>query len=434
MEGTPHLLTDVKFSERRRGYAPEEVDNFLERVSAAVAQLQDKLRDATARAEEADARINEAKRAQTVAEAQVDQLKAELTKASEGAPPTPTPAPAPAPRAATGDPVADAEAASTLLLMAKKTADATIEDARNEAETTLADAQSRAATLVTDAEAESTRIRTDAERIAEDLVHEQRAAALAEVLVLEELKGSIQADIDALQRHVDRERGDLRAAVARLSEVIDNPAALRVGAAPVGDTPGIDALVAPAAGVEAIDEVDDVAPVADDLVSDTEPDAEPDVVGRDEDSAVDGESTGAEPELEGDAEHEGDGDAVGGESGESGQADAAIDVDVVDITDDASDEPVVAEAEAGAEAETEATSDAEADAEVEAGPTHQLFADESETDVDGPPTQAFQPFADDVSRDGFDAPRDEDEDKAMRAFFETDFESMEADKRSRWRR
>ena len=48
------ILTDVKFSERRRGYDPEEVDNFLERVSDPVAQLQDKLREATARAEEAD--------------------------------------------------------------------------------------------------------------------------------------------------------------------------------------------------------------------------------------------------------------------------------------------------------------------------------------------------------------------------------------------
>jgi len=48
--GTPHLLTDVRFSVSRKGYDPDEVDNFLERVSAAVAQLQDKLRQATASA------------------------------------------------------------------------------------------------------------------------------------------------------------------------------------------------------------------------------------------------------------------------------------------------------------------------------------------------------------------------------------------------
>ena len=48
MDGNPQLLTDVKFSTHRKGYDPDEVDNFLERVSAAVAQLQDKLRQATA--------------------------------------------------------------------------------------------------------------------------------------------------------------------------------------------------------------------------------------------------------------------------------------------------------------------------------------------------------------------------------------------------
>ena len=47
--GTPHLLTDVRFSVSRKGYDPDEVDNFLERVSGAVAQLQDKLRQSTAR-------------------------------------------------------------------------------------------------------------------------------------------------------------------------------------------------------------------------------------------------------------------------------------------------------------------------------------------------------------------------------------------------
>jgi cell division initiation protein len=67
MEGTPQLLTDVKFSQHRRGYDPDEVDNFLERVSAAVAQLQDKLRQATERAEVADLQLAEARRLQVEA-------------------------------------------------------------------------------------------------------------------------------------------------------------------------------------------------------------------------------------------------------------------------------------------------------------------------------------------------------------------------------
>lgn len=410
MDGTPHLLTDVKFSERRRGYAPEEVDNFLERVSAAVAQLQDKLRDATTRAEEADARVSEAKRAQTVAEAQVDQLKAELQKAGGAASDAPAPAPAPV-AAPASDPANDAEAASTLLLMAKKTADATIEDARHEAQTAVADAQAKATTLVADAEAEAAAIRSNAQRIADDLEQEQRAAARAEVVSLEEMKGSIRADIDALQRHVEREREDLRAAVARLSEVIDNPTALRVGEAPVVDTPGIDDVVAPAAGVEAVDEVDDPASTS---VAGLSVDEEGEV---DTDAEIEAATTAAHVE-EADQADEVDGPAAGIES--------------IDEVDD----EVQVEAESASEAEqaSESSESSESGDEAEAG--SKLFADDDVVAETGPPTEAFQPFSDDAARDTseFESPGTEDEDKAMRAFFETDFESMEADKRSRWRR
>ena len=35
MDGSPQLLTDVKFTQLKRGgYDPDQVDNFLERVSA----------------------------------------------------------------------------------------------------------------------------------------------------------------------------------------------------------------------------------------------------------------------------------------------------------------------------------------------------------------------------------------------------------------
>jgi len=85
MDGNPQLLTDVKFSTHRKGYDPDEVDNFLERVSAAVAQLQDKLRQATERAEAADAQLAEARRLQAEAEAAAEQARAGAPS-SAGAP------------------------------------------------------------------------------------------------------------------------------------------------------------------------------------------------------------------------------------------------------------------------------------------------------------------------------------------------------------
>jgi DivIVA domain-containing protein len=54
MDLTPQLLTEVEFSEQWRGYSKNDVDDFLERVAVAVGELQERLRDATARAEQAE--------------------------------------------------------------------------------------------------------------------------------------------------------------------------------------------------------------------------------------------------------------------------------------------------------------------------------------------------------------------------------------------
>jgi DivIVA domain-containing protein len=56
MDITPQLLKEVKFSESWRGYDRDEVDEFLERVGAGVAQVQGRLRESIDRAEAAEAR------------------------------------------------------------------------------------------------------------------------------------------------------------------------------------------------------------------------------------------------------------------------------------------------------------------------------------------------------------------------------------------
>src|SRR5687767_10482468 len=56
MDVTPKLLEDVEFREKFRGYDPEEVDDFLERVAVAFGQLQDKTRDLSEQIESANAR------------------------------------------------------------------------------------------------------------------------------------------------------------------------------------------------------------------------------------------------------------------------------------------------------------------------------------------------------------------------------------------
>src|SRR3954469_7265141 len=59
MELTPRLLTEVEFREQWRGYSQNEVDDFLERVAAAGAELLHRLREANERASTAERRLLE---------------------------------------------------------------------------------------------------------------------------------------------------------------------------------------------------------------------------------------------------------------------------------------------------------------------------------------------------------------------------------------
>lgn len=210
--GNPHLLTDVRFSVSRKGYDPDEVDNFLERVSAAVAQLQDKLRQATAAAEAAEGRAAEAVRNEA-------RLQQRLSELEGGA--------APIVRAV--DPEIEAQQASTVLVMAQRTADSTVNDAR-----------SKAAQLVAEAEQEATRILGTAQARADEAV-----------LELERNRRELATENEALKEFLADERQKLQSNLARIKAVLDDPAMLRLGNAPVDTAAIVDAPApAPAAPAE----------------------------------------------------------------------------------------------------------------------------------------------------------------------------------------
>src|SRR6187431_706272 len=54
MDVTPQVINEVEFHQRMRGYDPDEVDDFLERVAAAVEELHDRVRQAEQRAAAAE--------------------------------------------------------------------------------------------------------------------------------------------------------------------------------------------------------------------------------------------------------------------------------------------------------------------------------------------------------------------------------------------
>ena len=218
MEGTPQLLTDVKFSQHRRGYDPDEVDNFLERVSAAVAQLQDKLRQATERAELADSQLAEARRLQAEAEA--------AARAGGSGDVVPGPA-------------LDAdEELKKVLLLAQRAADQAVAEANTTATKTVADARAKALALLAEAEAERDRMMDKARKKADATMEERAQALRDQVSALEAARIDLEADVATLDTHLAEETARLRDNLDTITQALDDPRGLRLAETPpLLDTP-----------------------------------------------------------------------------------------------------------------------------------------------------------------------------------------------------
>lgn len=148
MEISGRVLREVEFRDRLRGYDTDEVDEFLEKVALAV-----------------------------------DEMQAELERLSRRE--------APAPPPANDIPVFDDESIRRTLVLAQRTADLAISEAREEADRLLGDARVQAESLLAQAYESVRRLRSDAEQELHDRVsrlegdHERlgrEAAALASLL------------------------------------------------------------------------------------------------------------------------------------------------------------------------------------------------------------------------------------------------------------
>jgi len=379
MEGTPQLLTDVKFTQLRKGgYDPEEVDNYLERINDAVAKLADNLREANERAESAQAQLADARRAQADAEAELERIRGgEIGTTSGGA-------------------SADEELAKVLVL-AQRAADQAVEEANESATRTVADARAKAVNLLADAEQERERLLAKAHKKA-DAVAEERARTLNEqVDALSAAKADLEADVAALTTHLELERDRLRDCIEAVRTALDDPAGLRLAPTPeLLDTPipQVD-LPTPFDRPSPFAPLDDepttptVAVATADLGADPAAPALDDVAlavsGIDE-GDDDRSSTIYLDEARFDEPEADDGDGDDAEAtGESDEADAAL---------------------------FRRDEDADADREADAAPPTQLFS--SEEHPLGPP--------------------DEEADAAMRAFFERDLDDPTAPARGRFGR
>src|SRR5438477_9414623 len=165
MELTPQQLCEVEFSEQWRGYNRDQVDDFIERVAAAVSTLQDRLRKMTERAVRAE------------------------QKAQEGS-------------------EADGAARRTLVL-AQRTADATMAEAKETAARVIAQAQEEARAIILAAET------------ANDTMPTAEPTARAEIADLEVTRSRLQADVAALESHVSDRRARIKDLLGELQRHVD---------------------------------------------------------------------------------------------------------------------------------------------------------------------------------------------------------------------
>jgi DivIVA domain-containing protein len=195
MELTPQTLHAVEFREARRGgYNTRDVDDFLERVAEGVTLVHDRLRDAMARAEGAESRLADMQR--QLGDAQRRPAAPEMSETDD--------------------------TLRRTLVLAQRTADATIKEAKDEAARVLSEAREEAARVRSEIEAEARRGTEGA-----------RLAAEAEVEHLIDTRDALRGDLDALSQQIDKQRDQIRVGIAELERVLDSPSLEPVGVPPL---------------------------------------------------------------------------------------------------------------------------------------------------------------------------------------------------------
>jgi cell division initiation protein len=167
MELTPQVFRDVQFREKLRGgYHPEDVDEFLEEAARAAEEVEGRLKAALERAERAERALEEAS--------------------------------------------ASDETLKRVLVMAQRTADETVREARDEAERLLAEARLQAQAIVADAEERGRRA-----------YDSKLVEARASLERTEEALRQAQSDAETLTRWCEDSKAQLVQALREAADSLD---------------------------------------------------------------------------------------------------------------------------------------------------------------------------------------------------------------------
>lgn len=231
MELTPELFEKIEFTERRKGYDTEQVETFLEQAGTALAQMLARVRHTEERAAHAESRLAEAEQKlsqadQVMAEAdrRVQQAEQRVQQASQQI----------AAQEAAGSSSArlaeeaEVEQAAKTLLMARRTAEATVNEARGQAQSLLEDARARSDRQLQQAETESEEMLRQAAERAEAEYADRRSAAVDEVQSLELRRSQLNDVLSQLENRLSAYRADLLHAAEELVSMADDPQRLGV--------------------------------------------------------------------------------------------------------------------------------------------------------------------------------------------------------------
>jgi cell division septum initiation protein DivIVA len=227
MDGS-QLLLKTDFPEARRGYDKTQVDEYLRALSEKVSELRHLVEQATQRAEDAEAALATAVDERRRVEERHTEIEAAL-RTSE------------ATRAELAVELEDArvkldvdevEVATGILGMAKRTAEAAMDEATQRVSRMIEDAEVQAAVTQLEAERRAERTRRTMEEEVAATRRRQLDVLQVEVDTLTAQRDALQSDVVGLQAFVSGERQKLREGLDALCQILEPGGSLSVAPAP----------------------------------------------------------------------------------------------------------------------------------------------------------------------------------------------------------
>src|SRR3954468_9170495 len=192
MDFSPQTVRSAGFKTVKKGYDPAEVDDFKEKVAAAIETAQNQATAMEARARAAVAKLQEVSQQSTV------------TREAGGR-----------------NTDEDSETISRTLLLAQRTADTTVAQANADAESINVKARIDATTVIDNARAAADKLLDEARLGARRSAESERIKAENEVQALLARRDFLVSDVDHLEHHLAAQRERLRDAAISLQDLVE---------------------------------------------------------------------------------------------------------------------------------------------------------------------------------------------------------------------